>query len=70
MPQREPVPALRVLASLEASLRFALALPVDGGRVAVPQQWLQDWYVQAQITLLLLDPEGRSGKEICCDQSR
>ena len=63
----EPVPALRVLASLEASLQFALGLPVEGGRVAVPAQWLKDWYVQAQITLQLLDPMGRSGKERFCD---
>ena len=61
---REPllVPALDVLASLEASLHFALGLPVDGGRVAVPQQWLKDWRVQAQITLELLAPEGPQRK--------
>ena len=65
----EPAPALRVLASLEASLHFALGLPVKGGLVAVPQQWLHDWWGQAHITHQLLDPEGRSGKETFCDHT-
>ena len=63
MRQPEPEPALRVLASLGESLRYSLTLPPTHGQVCVPRQWLHDWLTQVQVALLLLDPEGTSGKE-------
>ena len=59
MPEPLLVPARDVLASLGESLQYALGLPVEGGRVAVPCQWLKDWRVQAQLALELLAPEAR-----------
>ena len=58
----EPAPAIRVLASLGESLRYSLTLPPTQGQVCLPQQWLKDWCVQAQITLQLLDPDGPQRK--------
>ena len=67
MRQPEPGPALCVLASLGESFQFALGLPVEGGRVAVPAQWLKIGACRRRLRSSCWLPR-RSGKETCGDE--